>query len=263
MVVRTRASASDVMAITNETLQQDIKQMSREIGRRIDAMEDGLAEKIKTAVHELIADVKAELYTKLLALEARVMALESKPAAPATDDRSLNFVICEMAESEHEDIVEKVNNLVTAQLSLPNVRVEAAVRKPKPEGRDAGVILAKCSDFSDRKRIMEAKSKLNTLEHFKHIRIYPDKPRWQRQQANVRSLVKSMGTNKLFIRGGRVCERGNQQDWRGNANVPQGEGQPRGHYGGRGAGRGAPRGNRRGAGRGNDRGGNGDRGARQ
>ena len=260
MVVQTRASTSNVMDITNETLQKDIKQMSREFGRRIDAIEEGLAEKIKSAVKELMADVKAELDAKLLALEARVMALESKPAAPATDDRSLNFVICEMAETEHEDIVEKVNNLVTAQLSLPDVRVEAAVRKPKPEERDAVVILAKCSDFSDKKRIMEAKSKLNTLEHFKHIRIYPNKPRWQRQQeANVRFLVKSMGTNKLFMRGGRVCERGNQQDWRGNTNVPQGEGQPRGQYGGQGA----PRGNRGGAGRGNNRGGNVGRGARQ
>ena len=45
--------------------------------------------KSKTALNELIADVKAELDTKLLVLEARLMTLESKPAAPATDDRSL------------------------------------------------------------------------------------------------------------------------------------------------------------------------------
>ena len=90
--------------------------MSWEIVRRINAMEDGLAETIQTASNELIADVKAELDAKLLAFEARVMALEYKRAEPATDDRSLNFVFCEMTESESEDIVEKVNNLVTAQL---------------------------------------------------------------------------------------------------------------------------------------------------
>ena len=77
MGVQAIASASDVMTITNETLQQDIKQMSREIGRCIDAMDDGQAEKVKTAVNELIADVRAELDAKLLVLDARVMTLES------------------------------------------------------------------------------------------------------------------------------------------------------------------------------------------
>ena len=52
-----------------------------------------------------------------------------------------------------------------------------------------------------------------TSEHFRHIRIYPDEPQWQRQyEANVRLLVKSLGAHKLFIRGNRVCERENHQD---------------------------------------------------
>ena len=172
MVVRTRASAGDVMAITNATLQQEIRKMSSDIGARMDAMEDGLATKIRLAVSELIADVKAELDAKLRALEARVTALEERPEAPASEDRSLNFVIYEMAESDGENVVNKVNNLVASQLSLPGIQVEAAERKHKPEGKDAGVIVVKCLNYNDKKRIMEAKSKLNTTEHFKHIRIY-------------------------------------------------------------------------------------------
>ena len=175
-------------------------------------MENSLADKIRIAVNDIITDVRAELDAKLAALEARVMALEDRPAAPAQDDRSLNFVIYDMAESENENIEEKVNNLVSTQLSLPEVKVEAAQRKHKPEGRDAGIILVKCSDISGKRKIMEAKSKLNTFEHFKHIRIFHEKPRWQRQhEANVRLLVKSLGTNKLFVRGNRVCARGDQR----------------------------------------------------
>ena len=120
-------------------------------------MENSLADKIRIAVNDIMTDVKAELDAKLAALEARVMALEVRPAAPAQDDWSLNFVIYDMAESENENIEEKVNN-------------------------------------------------------FKHIRIFHEKPRWQRQhEANVRLLVKSLGTNKLFVRGNRVCARGDQR----------------------------------------------------
>ena len=64
MVVQTRSSTADVMPITNETLHEDIHQMSQDIGRRIDAMKNGLAEKIKNVVRDLIADVKAELDAK-------------------------------------------------------------------------------------------------------------------------------------------------------------------------------------------------------
>ena len=248
MVVRTRASAGDVMAITNATLQQEIRKMSSDIGARMDAMEDGLATKIRLAVSELIADVKAELDAKLRALEARVTALEERPEAPASEDRSLNFVIYEMAESDGENVVNKVNNLVASQLSLPGIQVEAAERKHKPEGKDAGVIVVKCLNYNDKKRIMEAKSKLNTTEHFKHIRIYQDKPLWQRQhEANIRVLVKSLGSHKLFVRGSRVCERGNHQDNWINNNTGQGQRQTDGHAG---AVRGGPRDNRRGARRG-------------
>ena len=146
MVVQTRSSTADVMPITNETLQEDIHQMSPDIGRRIDAMENGLSEKIKNVVRDLIADVKAELDAKLLALENRVAALEDRPATPAPDDRSKNLVIYEMAESDNENVVDKVNELFAIQLSLPDVKVADAERKLKPVGKDAGVIVVKCED---------------------------------------------------------------------------------------------------------------------
>ena len=169
MVVQTRSSTADVMSITNETLQEDIHQMSQDIGRRIDAMENGLAEKIKNVVRDLIADVNAELDAKLLALENRVAALEDRPATPAPDDRSKNLVIYEMAESDNENVVDKVNELFAIQLSLPDVKVADAERKRKPVGKDAGVIVVKCEDVDSKQKIMEAKSRLNGLDHYKHI----------------------------------------------------------------------------------------------
>ena len=90
------------------------------------------------------------------------------------------------------------------------------------------------------------------------MHIIADKPRWQRQhETNVRLLVKSLGTHKLFIRGNRVCEREHHQDAWVNANRGRGRERDPGQGRGRGARRGA-RGNHRGTGRGN-----GDRGGRQ
>ena len=135
-----------------------------------------------------------------------------------------------MAESDGENVVNKVNNLAASHLSLPGIQVEAAERKPKPDGKDAGVIVVKCLSYNDKKRIMGAKSKLNTTEHFKHIRIYQVKPLWQRQhEANIRVLVKSLGTHKLFVKGSHVCERGNHQDNWVNNNTGQGQRQMDGH----------------------------------
>ena len=51
-------------------------------------------------------------------------------------------------------MVNKVNNLVASQLSLPGIQLEPAERKPKPEGKDAGVIVVKCLNYNDKKRMI-------------------------------------------------------------------------------------------------------------
>ena len=251
-MVITRSGAGDIMAITNEQLQKDIKEMSLNIGRRLDAIETGLADKIKAAVAELIADVKAELEANLLALERRVAAIETRPVGAMQEDRSLSCVFYGIAESDGEDVEQKVNDLVSTQLALENVQITEAERKPKFAGNVNGVIVAKCETADGKRKIMEAKSKLNNLEHFRHIHIYHDKPKWQRQQeANFRILVKSLVPNRLFLKGNRICEK----DQQGNAGeLAYRNGQDRDRGADRGAGRGAHLGHVRGAGRGTGRG---------
>ncbi len=194
------------MSVTNETIQKDIQQLSRDLGARLTTLEDGIAQKIREVVTELITTVKAELEEKMEALADRVRTLEQRPAAPPHDDRSLNVVIYGMAESEEENVTVKVNDLLSNQLQLEDVRVTEAVRKEKFEGRDAGVIIAKWEHVEAKRKVMQAKSRLNTTEHFGHIRIDHDKPRWQRQhETNMRLLVRSIGANKLYVRGNRIC----------------------------------------------------------
>ena len=149
-----------------------------------------------------------------------------------------------MADGVEEDAALRVNTLLSGELHLENVQVNSAERKPKFNNHDCGVIVAKCVNFADKQKVMEAKSKLRDSAHFSHIRIFHDKPKWQRQhKANLRLVVKTLGTNKLYVRGSRVCltdEREN--DWHNHNSRGQARGRGRGRGCGRGAGQGRTRG---------------------
>lgn len=253
-----RSGSTATMTVTNETLQGEIRDLSTNLLGRIKTLEDGFTQKIKDAVAELIETVRQEFEEKLQGLSDRVKLLENRPVEQS-DSRVLSFVVYGMAESDDENVVTKVNDLLSTQLQLPNVNVLEAERKAKPEGRDAGVIVAKCNRVEDKRLIMEAKSKLNNTEHFSHIHIAHDKPRWQRQhEANMRMLVRSIGANKLYVKGNRLFEKQHPNNqWQNQGTGGEGPVAGRGggqaaHRGarGRGAGRGTGRGVPRGAGRG-------------
>ena len=104
-------------------------------------------------------------------------------------------------------------------------------------------------------RLNASKLKTNTLDchnkyyygerHIHCHNIAHDKPKWQRQhESNMRLIVKTLGTNRLFVRGSRVCTSNDPLAWQNAANgrgrgPAQGRGQGRGRGGG---GRGAHRG---------------------
>ena len=62
---------------------------------------------------------------------------------------------------------------------------------------------------------MEAKSLLRDSVHFRHISIFPEKPiKWQRvHEANIRLVVKTLGTDKMFVKGSRVCLKDDENQW--------------------------------------------------
>ena len=209
-----------------EALRQDFKTMSDTISSRFDRLELSIGDRIKEAVLEYITTVKNEFTVAMGAFEKRLEAVEAK----SVPDLASNFVVYEMAQDENEDVKDKVNNLLRDVLKLEDVKVSSAERKPAYNGRDNGVIVAKCSSIEDRSTIMEAKSLLRDAEHYSHIRIYPDKPKWQRvHEANMRVLVKTLGNDKVTLRGNRVlvCDGDRQlRDFQQQPLRRQGQGQP-------------------------------------
>ena len=233
---------------TIEEIQAEFRSLSTDLKKQMESMELGIAARIKDVVLEHMTIMKEEITGRLDALEGRIVALEDRlPPSVPSDELACNFVVYGLAESDDENVSDKVNNLLLGQLKIENVRVAEAVRKDKFNNNTCGVVVAKCSNIDDKNKVMEAKSKLRDTEHFSHISIVHDKPKWQRQhEANLRLVVKTLGTNKLFIRGNRVCTTNDQHGWQNNGgrergqNPVRGRGQGRGH----GRGRGGPRGRR-------------------
>ena len=238
-MVTTRSSQGTTM----DDVKQEIRELSVNFEKRMDKLETGIADRIKGMVTELIDAMKQEMTVKLASLEERIATLEFQPPPQNDQELANNFVVyglAEVADGVEENVAQRVNTLLSGELKLENVQVTSAERKPKFNNNDCGVIVAKCVNFADKQKVMEAKSKLRDSTHFSHIRIFHDKPKWQRQhEANLRLVVKTLGTNKLYVRGSRVClteEREN--DWH-NQN---GRDQARGRGRGRGAGQGRARG---------------------
>ena len=239
-------SCSKMATVTVEDLQAEFRSLSTDLKKQMESMELGIAARIKDVVLEHMAIMKEKITGRLDALEGRIVALEDRPPPSVpSDDLACNFVVYGLAESDDENVSEKGNNLLLGQLIIENVRVTEAVRKDKFNNNTCGVVVAKCSNIDDKNKVMEAKSKLLDTEHFSHISIVHDKPEWQRQhEANLRLVVKTLGTNKLFIRGNRVCTTNDQQGWQNNGGRERCQNPVRGRGQGRGHGRDGPRGQR-------------------
>ncbi len=251
MVVTTRAGAS--MADT-EQLHDEIEQLSKTLCTKIDGLTEKLTESItrsvKTVLTEYIDQIKAELLGHITGLEQRILQLENNPPQPV-NERECSFVVVGMAESENENVSLKLNNLLSNELKLKDVQLTDVDRKPKYNNSDCGVIVAKCANIQQKGMVMEAKSLLRNSAHNSHIKIFPDKPKWQRQQeANVRMVVRALGPDKLSMRGNRVCLSDENQNMWHNNNGGRGRGHARGYGRGRGQGRGNGRGGGRGRGQG-------------
>ena len=125
---------------TVEDLQAEFRSLSTDLKKQMESMELGIAARIKDVVLEHMAIMKEEITGRLDALEGRIVALEDRPPPSVpSDDLACNFVVYGLAESDDENVSEKVNNLLLGQLKIENVRVAEAVRKDKFNNNTCGV----------------------------------------------------------------------------------------------------------------------------
>lgn len=215
---------------SNKTLQNI--QLSME--KRFVSLEENLIERMNTTVKTGIDNLRHELSGEIDQVKTRLTEVEQKSHAlinpvPCKQTVVIKNLACGQDVNE---VRTKVNDLIKNGLNLQGVDIESAVKKDSPvEGRE-GIIIAKFKSEDDCRSALKKKSSLKDNQTFSNVFIEPDRTKEERVQiANLRSLAKAVGRDKVFVRGNRILARDHDKDRTGTADGMQrnqrGRGAPR------------------------------------
>lgn len=168
-------------------------------------LEQKLTNKMLKTVQIEIDNVREEFSGIVGDMVSRVQQLEDKSSSLESADVGLNFILRNVPEGKSENIVNKINGILTDGLKLRDVKIEHAARKQSYKRGQPGLVIAKCKNSEDKEKIMSAKRILADSRNYRDISISHDKTRDQRlQEANWRTVISAVGKDKLALRGPRV-----------------------------------------------------------
>ncbi len=153
-------------------------------------------------------------------------------------DKTVTLVIRNLPEEAGEDVVDKVNVLITDSVELEDIEVESAERKKSYRDNIPGVVIAICKSQEDRKQVMDKKSSLKHSDDYSNVMIFPQKSRDElRLEAIFRTILNVVGNDKLQMCGGSIVRRSEGQTGHGQTQAGRGcQGQTRGQGDGHGRG---------------------------
>ena len=167
---------------------------------------EAAVEKLQNELHSASGGLD-ELKSKVAAAEQSINAQMSNSSLP----NQLNIVLHRLPNTNNENIVTKVNNVLKEGLKLRNVSVETAERKKSYKQSVPGVVVATLRSAEDKKAVMVNKRKLAASLIYKEVIITHDKSHQQRiQEANLRTLAAVIGDNKLAVKGSRLVRGTNE-----------------------------------------------------
>ena len=187
------------------------KKISNIIDKKIETAVGKIERKVKK--DDELANLKSEFSRtvdefkrEMNDIESCYTKLERDPAdAIARDESKLRIVIRNLPENRNENIQNKVNGLLKDGLQLKDISLRSVERKKSNRENRAGIVLVCFDSFEDKRKVMETKRKLRDTRNFKDVFIEHDLPRSQRMlNANLRNIVRTIGKDKLEIKGSRV-----------------------------------------------------------
>ena len=100
----------------------------------------------------------------------------------------------------------EVNCLIKDGLKIRGITVESAIRKSNNSGESKpGIIIAKFKSKDEMSTVMKSKNKLKDSRRYSKVFLEHDLPRHQRMlNANIRTIVKTLGRQELEFDGTRV-----------------------------------------------------------
>ena len=135
------------------------------------------------------------------------------------NERRRNIFIRNLDERENENVLRRVNNIVSDELKLRNISIESAIRKSNRNTSKPGLIIATCKTVQDKESIMNQKRELKSSNRYQNVFIEHDLPPGQRTlNSNLRAIVNTIGRDKRLFKGSRILptENGQTTDENGN-----------------------------------------------
>lgn len=236
-------SSSDEPSLKD--IMSSITGMESRLSSRMDKIEAKIADTIKDLVKKEINSFKKNMETEVNALKQQIQLLQNREDAEAgVSDKPLCIVVRNLPAADDENdedpgpLVAKVNDLIRDGVQLDSVEVESAERKKSHREDVPGVVFAQCKSTEDKERIMKNKSNLVDSDEYGNVGIHHYKrPDQLQMESNIRTLVNTLGADKLKMKGSRVVKRNEHAGGSGWQTVGRGRG--RGGNLGRGQGRGS------------------------
>ncbi|VDH92828.1 Hypothetical predicted protein [Mytilus galloprovincialis] len=170
---------------------------------------DKMEKKMESTISKCKTDLKQDLHSVKKELsDFKKSYAETASQAPilvSREDRQNNVIIRNLPESKNENLLNKVGGLLKDGLKLKDISVKSADRKTSNNDSRPGVIIVSFEISDDRRKVMAAKRMLKDSRNYKNVFIDFDIPKAQRVlNANLRNIVRTIGQDKLEIRGSRI-----------------------------------------------------------
>ena len=183
---------------------QKVKSSNEKVMKSMKRIEETILPTFK----EEAGDEIDELNRRIKNLEEKVTTSgQSKAASTENDEFKRSIVIRNLEERENENVKDRVNSLIYNGLKIDTITVESANRKQSRSDSRAGIIIAVCKSLKDKETIMKRKSDLKNSRRYEKVYIEHNLPMEQRRlNSNLRTIVNTIGNDRLHLRGSRVLQ---------------------------------------------------------
>ena len=195
-------------------------------------------EKTEAGVKKLsqtdLPTVQEKLGDEIDKLVERVTSLENKKTTPYLDDkqerideRKRKIVIRNLIERENVNIKDRVNNIID-YLNIKKICIESAERKVNNYNSKPGVVIATFFTSDDKEKVIKVKRNLKDGTRYRDVYLENDVPVHQRKMKNnLRTIVNTLGREKLKLRGSRIIRADENTDPEQNRNYLENESRER------------------------------------
>ena len=146
----------------DKRVSSESKRIRHEINERFDTLRSDVANDIED-MNDKIAEINANMDTRDESTNLR-----------------LNIAIRDLPFNENENVVNKVNSLISDGVKIPDVKVVSAFRKESHDSIKPGIIIAKLKNETDKKKVILAKKNLKSHAQYRKVFIHDDQSREER-----------------------------------------------------------------------------------